>query len=237
MRLKILTACCHTGAGLSSCALNYMEHFPYIDSLWYGESFDYQSGMSVHAGPNSTDQSYWFVEISGLPFGLGNDMLGEGLQWEPCFQSYKCTNPWRGMVYGMTARANGTDNKPIWAIWDAFSIQNATMLGWWEGHNCPVSINSANDSVVATVYTHVGRSGPSSANLTLGRTLIAIANFDNQPQTVSLNVNLTALGHEARERQTLMTAPAIRHFQNASTHVVGEPLHVPASRGFLLLLP
>lgn len=67
--------------------------FVYIDSGYisirsrYGESFDYQSGMSVHGGPNSTDQSYWFEEISGLPFGLGNDMLGEGLQWEPCFQS------------------------------------------------------------------------------------------------------------------------------------------------------
>ena len=100
--------------GMVSCALTHMEHFAYIDSLWYGESFNYQSATSDHAGPNSTDQAYWLVEISGLPFGLWNDMLAQRIQWEPCFDSFSCTNPWRGMIYGMTARLNATDNAPIW---------------------------------------------------------------------------------------------------------------------------
>ena len=37
----------------------------YIDSLWFGESFHYNS-------PADT----FLVEISGLPFGLFGDMLG-----------------------------------------------------------------------------------------------------------------------------------------------------------------
>ena len=58
-----------------------MEHFPYINSLWFGEGYDY------NAPPD-----YWLVEISGIPFGLYGEMLeGDG-------------NPWRGMVYGMTDR-------------------------------------------------------------------------------------------------------------------------------------
>jgi hypothetical protein len=32
---------CHIGAFCTSCAANYMELYPFIDSLWYGEGFDY----------------------------------------------------------------------------------------------------------------------------------------------------------------------------------------------------
>ena len=39
--------------------------FPFLDSLWFGESFHYNS-------PADT----FLVEISGLPFGLFGDMLG-----------------------------------------------------------------------------------------------------------------------------------------------------------------
>ena len=51
--------------GQVSCALKHMEHFAYIDSLWFGESFNYQGYTSNPGGPsnlggrgpNSTDQS------------------------------------------------------------------------------------------------------------------------------------------------------------------------------------
>ena len=80
-----------------------MEHFPYINSLWFGESYDYNESPD-----------YWLVEVSGIPFGLFGEMLeGNG-------------NPWRGMVYGMTARYyQGADPKHIWKVWDEFGIQDA----------------------------------------------------------------------------------------------------------------
>jgi hypothetical protein len=42
-----------------------MEMMPFIDTLWYGEGFNYD-----HASAD-----YWLTEISGLPLGLPSDML------------------------------------------------------------------------------------------------------------------------------------------------------------------
>jgi len=61
-----------------SPANKYMEHLPYISSLWFGELFDYN-------GP----PDYWLVEISGIPFGLTGEML----------EYRHGGNPYRGMVY------------------------------------------------------------------------------------------------------------------------------------------
>ena len=84
-----------------SPANKYMEHFPYINSLWFGEGYDYNESPD-----------YWLVEISGIPFGLYGEMLEGG------------GNPWRGMVYGMTNRLGwGGDPRPIWKFWDDFGIQ------------------------------------------------------------------------------------------------------------------
>jgi len=45
-------------------SVRYMDLMPYMDSLWFGEMFEYS---------NSPD--YWLVEISGIPFGLMGDMI------------------------------------------------------------------------------------------------------------------------------------------------------------------
>src|SRR5699024_9659670 len=45
--------------GFTNSANLYMEHFPYIDRLWFGEYFEYDLGPD-----------YWLVETSGIPFGL-----------------------------------------------------------------------------------------------------------------------------------------------------------------------
>ncbi len=58
----------HEQYGLSNCANQYMEHFPYIDSLWFGEGFEY----------NNEGPDYWLVEISGIPFGLMGEMMHGG---------------------------------------------------------------------------------------------------------------------------------------------------------------
>lgn len=124
----------HSNTGFSKGpATQYAEFFPYINKIWFGESFDY----------NQMSPANWLVEVSGIPFGLMGDMLQGG------------GNPWRGMVYGMTVRypwnTDGVncDPRDIWKVWDSFGIADARMLGYWEPAN-PVS--SSDSSVLATAY-------------------------------------------------------------------------------------
>ncbi|HTI57457.1 glycoside hydrolase domain-containing protein [Mucilaginibacter sp.] len=116
--------------GFNNSANLYMENFPYLNRLWFGEYFDYEK--------NSPD--FFLTEVSGIPFGLMGEMLQGG------------GNPWRGMVYGMTNRMPWSDNadpRPIWHVWDDFGMQNSKMIGYWVD-DCPVKTN--NPEVLATVY-------------------------------------------------------------------------------------
>jgi hypothetical protein len=116
--------------GFNNSANLYMEHFPYLNRLWFGEYFDYEK--------NSPD--FFLTEVSGIPFGLMGEMLQGG------------GNPWRGMIYGMTNRMPWSDNadpRPIWKVWDDFGMQGSKMIGYWVGNN-PVKTN--NPEVLATIY-------------------------------------------------------------------------------------
>ena len=120
--------------GYINSALLYMELFPYIDRLWFGEEFDYEK----------TSPSYWLTEISGIPYGL----MGEMLQNDG--------NPWRGMLFGMTNRLGwspGSDPRGLWRLWDTFGIEQAQMIGWWV-HDTPVK--TGRDDVLATSYVRKG---------------------------------------------------------------------------------
>ena len=77
----------------------YMEHLPYVNSLWFGEQFNYNLSLD-----------YWLVEMSGIPFGLYGEML------------QNCGNAYRGMVYGMSSRLGwlGCDPSNIWKLWGLF---------------------------------------------------------------------------------------------------------------------
>jgi len=124
--------------GFASSANLYLEHFPFINRLWFGEYFDYDSRPD-----------YWLVEISGIPFGLMGEMLEKG------------GNPWRGMTLGMTARLPWSgDPAPLWKAWDDFGIQQSRIQGWWSGHD-PVTTSDAN--VLATTWIRTG-----SAMVSLG---------------------------------------------------------------------
>lgn len=115
--------------GFINSAFLYMEHFPYISRLWFGEYFDYNA-----------DPDYWFTEVSGLPFGLTGEMLEKG------------GHPFRGMVYGMTTRIYGKyDPSAIWKLFDDFDIANSEMLGYWMDHT-PVKIQ--NEKFRCTIYRH-----------------------------------------------------------------------------------
>lgn len=130
----------HSNTGFSKGpASQYAEFFPFLDKLWFGESFHY----------NKMPPDNWLVEVSGIPFGLMGDMLHAG------------GNRWLGMVFGMTVRhpwyTEGVicDPRPIWKIWDEFGIHESEMVGFWEDK----TFVSTNDpDVKATVYKKQGRS-------------------------------------------------------------------------------
>lgn len=119
--------------GFANSANLYLEHFPYIDRLWFGEYFDYDS-----------TPDYWLIEVSGIPFGLMGEMLQGG------------GNPWRGMLYGMTSRLpyGGNDPSPLWRAWDAFGIRESRMIGYWVP-DAPVT--TGRDDVLATTWVAKGK--------------------------------------------------------------------------------
>lgn len=124
----------HSNTGFSKGpAIQYTEFFPYLDKLWFGESFKY----------DEMPPENWLVEVSGIPFGHMGDMLHAG------------GNPWRGMVYGMTVRypwyTEGVtcDPREIWKVWDSFDIKTAKMIGYWDKD--PI-VDTGNDLVKATAY-------------------------------------------------------------------------------------
>ena len=116
--------------GFANSANLYLEHFPYLDRLWFGEYFNYDF-----------PPEFRLVEVSGIPFGLMGEMLEGG------------GNPWRGMLYGMTGRSPRVDNGPLWKLWDSFGMQNSEMIGYWVKDN-PVKTGS--EKTLATVYSHMG---------------------------------------------------------------------------------
>jgi hypothetical protein len=123
----------HPEYGLNNCANQYLELFPCIDSLWFGEGFDYNE-----------PPDYWLVEMAGIPYGLFGEMLQGG------------GNPWRGMLFGMTSRLGwGGDPRPIWKVWDEFGIQDAAMRGYWDDHS---PVKTDHPDVLATVYLKPGKS-------------------------------------------------------------------------------
>ncbi|PTM08107.1 MAG: hypothetical protein DA407_08910 [Bacteroidetes bacterium] len=115
--------------GFINSAFLYMEHFPYISRLWFGEYFEYD-----------LDPDYWLTEVSGIPFGLTGEMLEGG------------GHPYRGLVYGMTTRVYGNFNPgALWKVFDDFDIANAEMLGYWVDRS-PIKTNHTN--IKSTVYLH-----------------------------------------------------------------------------------
>ncbi len=120
--------------GFNNSTILYMEHFPYLNRLWFGEYFDYENN----------DPGFFLTEVSGIPFGLMGEMLqGDG-------------NQWRGMLYGMTSRlgwSDKSDPSPLWKLWNDVGMEGTEMLGYWSSH-CPVT--TGNSKVPATVYRKKG---------------------------------------------------------------------------------
>jgi hypothetical protein len=149
----------------------------------------------------------WLVEMSGLPFGLMSEML-EG------------ANPWRGMVFGETARLPWSgDPRGMWKVWDDFGIQGTEMLPFFLT-DCPVQSDHTN--VLATVYRKPGRS------------FVALGSWARDEVQVNLHINWPALGFDpARAR---LYAPPIPNMQTERRWKPGEPISVAPGRGWFLVL-
>lgn len=118
--------------GFINSAFLYMEHFPFISRLWFGEYFEYDR-----------DEDYWLTEVSGLPFGLMGEMLQGG------------GHPYRGMLYGMTTRIwSDFDPRPVWRLMQDFGIDESRMLGYWLD-DAPVRTD--HPRVLATAYIRPDR--------------------------------------------------------------------------------
>lgn len=156
----------HSNTGFSKGPANqYTEFFPYIDKLWFGESFLYDKMSPAN----------WLVESSGIPFGLTGDML------------FKGGNAWLGMQYGMTVRypwfteGVNCDPRAVWRIWDEFGIADADVLGFWE--NNPAVIAS-DEAVKVTAYRK-----PDKTMLSLGNYSDEVKTVRLNPDWEQLELN------------------------------------------------
>jgi hypothetical protein len=102
---------------VSSPIVDFILCFPFIDSLWHGEGFNY----------DRYDPWAWLVEIAALPFNVPSEMLG-GEEYVG-----------RGMLFGVWPRYGWGNNfdvpSKLWKFFDRFDIKKAKMLGWWEPYN------------------------------------------------------------------------------------------------------
>jgi hypothetical protein len=183
--------------GYANSANLYLEHLPYIDRIWFGEYFDY-----------NLPPEFWLIETSGIPFGLMGEMLQGG------------GNPWRGMLFGMTARAPWSgDPSPIWELWDNFGIADSEMIGFWDPA-CPVSTN--HEKVMATTYVKEEE------------ILIALGNWDPEEVEIELVIDWGKIGIDPGK--ATMIAPLIESFQPALQFDHEQSIRIPGRKGYLLIL-
>lgn len=126
----------HSNTGYSNGpATQYTEFFPYVDRLWFGESFNY----------NNMAPDYWLTEASGIPFGLISDEI------------YVNNNLQRGMIYGTSSRSPSSSVNPdeVWKVWNSFGIQDAKMIGYWDTAQV---VTTSNKNILATTYKKRGSS-------------------------------------------------------------------------------
>jgi len=184
-------------AGFANCANLYLENLPYVDRIWFGEGFDYNESPD-----------YWLIEISGIPYGQMGEMLQGG------------GNPWRGMVYGMTARLPWSGNpEHIWKVCDEFGIEEADMIGYWVP-TCPVKTD--HKDVLATVYRRQNR------------TLVSVASWATAAVKCRLQVGWQVLGLDSSKAKII--APAIKDFQEPASFKPGDAIPIEPGRGWLIFI-
>ena len=175
----------------------YMEHMPYLDRLWFGEYFKYEKSPE-----------YWLTDVSGIPFGMMSEMLQDG------------GNPYRGMLYGMTAR-EPMESVPsqLWKVWDAFGIKDSRMMGYWVSYN---PVKTGRNDVLATSFVKDGK------------VMIAIASWAKKDSDIKLQIDWEKLGIDADKAR--LTAPDIKGFQEGFSLSPKDKIKVPKDKGFIFIL-
>eukprot|EP01062_Namystynia_karyoxenos_P039556 TRINITY_DN28723_c0_g6_i1.p1 TRINITY_DN28723_c0_g6~~TRINITY_DN28723_c0_g6_i1.p1 ORF type:complete len:1255 (+),score=349.79 TRINITY_DN28723_c0_g6_i1:72-3767(+) len=206
------------GGFTPSPAANYLELYPFIDSLWYGEGFNYEAATP----------GYWLAEMSGIPHGLNADML-----------RYSGSTPhhFKGMLFASTNRWQCALNDPvgscpydpraIWQLWEDFGIENATMWGWWmekERGQGTLPVTASAGEVKVTTYVRKGHSA-----------LLAIASWSSTPANVTLSINWAQLGLDSGA--ATLRQPQLKPMQAAAADRPPQgTITVPAAQGLLLTL-
>lgn len=185
------------GTILNSPVKLKMEHFPYLTKLWFGEFVNY-----------NMPPDYWFVELSGIPFGITGEML----------DNTRTANPWRGMIYGMNDRTNSQWAGPLYKLWDDFGIGDSEWLGYWNPE-CPVK--TGRDDIMATVYKKQGKS------------MICLASWANEDVELKPVIDWKALGLDPSK--IILTAPVIENMQELRTFKANYNLPVKNSQGLILI--
>jgi hypothetical protein len=146
----------HSNTAFSHGPANqYLEIYPYIDRTWYGEGFNF----------DLMPADFWFSEVSGIPFGVVNELL-----------LHRSINKGRrGMIYAMVPRADWG----MWRFWKEFGITESKMVGYWE-ERVPVKTNNKN--VYATTY------------IKNDKALIVLGNWLNESIKINLNIDWDLLG-------------------------------------------
>ena len=184
-------------AGFANNLTIYMELLPYFDRLWLGEGFN----------ASTVSADFWLVEMSGLPFGVMSEMLDGA-------------NPWRGMVFGETARLGWSgDPRGLWKVWDEFGIQGTEFLPWF-AKGCPVKTDHTN--VLATAYRKKDR------------TFVALGSWAKDDAEVKLSFDWKTLGQDPA--RAAIYAPAIAGMQTENQWKPGEAIPVAPKRGWFLVL-
>jgi len=175
----------------------YMEHMPYLDRLWFGEYFKYEKSPE-----------YWLTDVSGIPFGMMSEMLQDG------------GNPYRGMLYGMTAR-EPMESVPsqLWKVWDAFGIKDSRMMGYWVSYN---PVKTGRNDILATSFVKDGK------------VMIAIASWAKKDSDIKLQIDWEKLGIDADKAR--LTAPDIKGFQEGFSLSPKDKIKVPKDKGFIFIL-
>ena len=126
-------------AGVANSAVVFMDLYPFIDRLWYGESFRLEKPAE-----------YWLVERSGIPFGLMGEQLAP-------------VSPFRGMVFLMTGRWKWcrADPRGLWRFFAEAKLGEAEMVGWWDAA-CPAAFSDP--AVRVTAYRTAGGTYLAAAN-------------------------------------------------------------------------
>ena len=152
----------HTGREPTPPVCSYASHYPFVNTVWNGEGFDF-----------SGDPAYWLVEVSSRVHGertlsrmwAASQPFAFACHLRPRVDTCPCTphgcpprtpSPglsgdllgapaasaaFKGLMFGMTTR-NSDWAPAVWRMWDAVNIFATSdgVYGWWDLEAPPVAV-------------------------------------------------------------------------------------------------